>query len=53
MSQRTESLLCAGATVWVDVPKQPKKDTKTAVDTAKNIGQAATKTADNTKKGVK
>ena len=53
MSQRTESLLCAGATVWVDVPKQPKKDTKTAADTAKNIGQAATKTAHDTKKGVK
>jgi len=45
MSQRTESLLCAGATVWVDVAKQPKaKDNKTAVDIAKNIG---------TSKGVK
>jgi len=53
MSHRTESLLCAGATVWVDVPKQPKKDTKTAVDIAKNLGQAATKTAHDTNKGAK
>lgn len=53
MSQRTESLLCAGATVWVDVARPPKKDTKTAVDVAKNIGNAATKTAHDTNKGVK
>ena len=53
MSQRTESLLCAGATVWVDVAKPPKKDTKTSVDIAKNIGNAATKTAHDTNKGVK
>lgn len=53
MSQRTESLLCAGATVWVDVAKPPKKNTKTAVAIAKNIGNAATKTAHDTNKGVK
>ena len=68
MSERTESLLCAGATVWVDVAKAPKKNTKTAADVAKGLAKtvdksghaiarsvekAATKTAHAGNKGAK
>jgi len=68
MSERTESLLCAGATVWVDVAKAPKKNSKTAADVAKGVAKtvdksshaiarsvekAATKTAHAGNKGAK